>query len=410
MYQFSVDDSKNIEYASLSSRLLRNGTHVFSTPWKTFGGEQIDYELHLGAKLDFLMYFNTKQLRHSELTLLQNQCEIERTQILTTLMLAMQNTRLAGYMLTGNRSMFLDTDGSVAWLYHCPKHLSPLRVLKKCYNRIPVYHKERTMFVDPMTCQTFDFAEEIACSGGTENAFQLDMDAPNTWYQLIPEPVHFKTPKLFEPHSIGHITPFSNYDTQRAGMYTPGQLKDFWDNVIHIAASKSVLKKITRSILTNGQDTRISESGSLGRVLSLEERLYLDSLLSPNFFAQKFRDTFGEASYIIQEMGNWFAVFLMIKFFLFIVIKVINTLEINQISAGTWNYAKVLLSGIFGIFHLSLVTSVYQQDQGNDQKLRNPTKIIVCAPPAVERSDDNRDKTQNLYPPDQDENVTLAPF
>ena len=102
VYQFSVDDSKNIEYASLSSRLLRNGTHVFSTPWKTFGGEQIDYELHLGAKLDFLMYFNTKQLRHSELTLLQNHCEIERPQILTILMLAMQNTRLAGYMLTGN--------------------------------------------------------------------------------------------------------------------------------------------------------------------------------------------------------------------------------------------------------------------------------------------------------------------
>ena len=74
------------------------------------------------------------------------------------------------------------------------------------------------MFVDPITRQAFDFAEEIACSGGTENAFQLDMDAPNTWYQLIPEPVHFKTPKLFEPHSICHITPFSNYDTQRAGL------------------------------------------------------------------------------------------------------------------------------------------------------------------------------------------------
>ena len=29
VYPFSVDDSKNIENASLSSRLLRNGTHVF---------------------------------------------------------------------------------------------------------------------------------------------------------------------------------------------------------------------------------------------------------------------------------------------------------------------------------------------------------------------------------------------
>ena len=58
------------------------------------------------------MFYNVKQLRHSELTLLRNECELERTQTLTILMLALQNTRLAGYMLTGNRSMFLDTDGS----------------------------------------------------------------------------------------------------------------------------------------------------------------------------------------------------------------------------------------------------------------------------------------------------------
>ena len=63
------------------------------------------------------------------MTLLQNQCELERTQMLTIVMLATQNTRFAGYMLTGNRSMFLDTDGSVAWLYQCPEFLSPLRVL-----------------------------------------------------------------------------------------------------------------------------------------------------------------------------------------------------------------------------------------------------------------------------------------
>ena len=65
------------------------------------------------------------------------------------------------------------------------------------------------MFVDPITRQTFDFAEEIACSGGTENAFQLDMDAPNTWYQLIPEPVHFKSPK-----HLSHIQSATSHHSQ----------------------------------------------------------------------------------------------------------------------------------------------------------------------------------------------------
>ena len=158
----------------------RNGNQIPSEPWKTFGANKIDYEMHLGTKLDFLVYFNTKQLRHSEMSLLQNQCEMERTQILTILMLAMQNTRLAGYMLTGNRSMFLDTDGSVAWLYHCPKFISPLRVLDKCYDRIPILFERTTKLVDPITRQTFNFASEVPCMGDHTNVFQFDLDDDNS--------------------------------------------------------------------------------------------------------------------------------------------------------------------------------------------------------------------------------------
>ena len=126
-YQFSIDNTSQVSYTSLSFSEV-NGKWVGAQPWRFVGADEIDYELLLGAKMDYIMYFNTKQLRHSEMTLSQNQCELERTQVLTILMLAMQNTRLAGYMLTGNRSIFLDTDGSVAWLYHCPKFLS----LDKC--------------------------------------------------------------------------------------------------------------------------------------------------------------------------------------------------------------------------------------------------------------------------------------
>ena len=79
-------------------------------------------------------------------------------------MQAIQNNRLAGYMLTGNHSMFLDTDISVGW-YHCPKRNSPLKVLDQCY-RIPIHYVDRTMFVDPITRQTYPFANEVNCFGG----------------------------------------------------------------------------------------------------------------------------------------------------------------------------------------------------------------------------------------------------
>ena len=80
----------------------------------------MDYEMHMGTKLDYLFFQSSRLLQASEIQLLKNQCEQERTQILTILMLSLDNPRLAGYMLTGNRSMFLETDGNLAWLYHCP--------------------------------------------------------------------------------------------------------------------------------------------------------------------------------------------------------------------------------------------------------------------------------------------------
>ena len=80
----------------------------------------LDYELHKGTKLDYLFFESSKMLEGSEIQFLKILCEQERTQTLTILMLSMENPRLAGYMLTGNRSMFLSTDGSLAWLYHCP--------------------------------------------------------------------------------------------------------------------------------------------------------------------------------------------------------------------------------------------------------------------------------------------------
>ena len=68
----------------------------------------------------------------------------------------------------------------------------------------------------------------------------------------MPAPIPFKTPLMFAPQDIGHITEFPVYDSRRAVMYTRKQLITFWDNIIHNTASTSILKKITRNVLQNG--------------------------------------------------------------------------------------------------------------------------------------------------------------
>ena len=88
--------------------------------------------------------------------------------------------------------MFLDTDGSVAWLYPCPNFWSSLRVLDKRYDRIPILFERTTKLVDPITRQTYDFASEIPCLGDYTNVFQLDLENDIFWYQLLPDPMPFK--------------------------------------------------------------------------------------------------------------------------------------------------------------------------------------------------------------------------
>ena len=83
-------------------------------------------------------------------------------------------------------------------------------------------------------------------------------------------------------------------------MYTPRQMKNFWDNVIHDSASDTVLKKLTRTILTQGNTVPISNPGNLERLLTLDDRHLMDHLMTLCFFVHKFKETFGLLGYYIQ--------------------------------------------------------------------------------------------------------------
>ena len=93
--QFSIDSTSLVFYKSLSFNEV-NGKMIGAQPWRSTGADENDYGLYLGTKLICKMYFTTKQMRHSERTLLENQCELERLQMLKILRLGMQNTSFAG--------------------------------------------------------------------------------------------------------------------------------------------------------------------------------------------------------------------------------------------------------------------------------------------------------------------------
>ena len=150
---------------------------------------KMDYELQRGTKLEYLFFESSRALQTSELNLLKNQCKQERIHTFTILMLSLENPRLAGYMLIGNRSMFLETDGSLAWLQSCPQVRSPLHTINQCYDKIPILCMGQIQFVDSISRQTLPDALPQNCSDPIKNLFEMEMDqeaqgAP--WHPKLP--------------------------------------------------------------------------------------------------------------------------------------------------------------------------------------------------------------------------------
>ena len=88
-------DSKSTRLQELS---LMNSTY--------FGN--IHYDIYLDINLDYTISKIFQEMSLSELETLHQLCELERTQILQSLALAVLKIPYAGYLLSGNRSNFLD--------------------------------------------------------------------------------------------------------------------------------------------------------------------------------------------------------------------------------------------------------------------------------------------------------------
>ena len=126
-----------------------------------------------------------------ELNTLHTICELEQNQLLTILAMSVQNPQLAGVLLPRNRSIFLYVGGSTAWLYDCPRFLSPLYKADRCFDRIPIHFKDALMYVDPITRQTYDYATPVTCNNNPRNIIELDPDSDDQdFYILGPNPLN----------------------------------------------------------------------------------------------------------------------------------------------------------------------------------------------------------------------------
>ena len=174
----------------------------------------IHYDIHLDVKLDYTISRIFPEMSLSELETLHQVCELERTQILQSLPLAVLKIPCTGYLLCGNISNLLDYEGIILCFYTCTKKVSPLYVFedKRCYKRIPIFYKNKVHFVDTLSRRTNFWDTTVPCgSENSHNVVQLNPDEEKN-YLLTPYPTLMQPLKKFSPESIRAIARIPNID------------------------------------------------------------------------------------------------------------------------------------------------------------------------------------------------------
>ena len=143
---------------------------------------------------------------------------------------------------SGNRSMFMDTDDSLAWLYHYPLVHSPLHAMSQCYDRIRIIHEGQIQFFDPIIRQSHPAANVQIFTDRIKNLFQFNMDQEDSWYTLTNGIGYQDRPAVFGPADVSPFAVQSFPGSQDAGMYTRIELSNFLDSILNSAASRNAFK------------------------------------------------------------------------------------------------------------------------------------------------------------------------
>ena len=118
-----------------------------------------------------------------------------------------------------------------------------------------------------------------------KNLFQMDMDQKDSWYSLTSEITHGDRPAVFTPKDISPFTTQKFPQSAKAGMYTKGQLSEFWDAILRSSASKNALQKFTRNLIVPSN----AKKGPDGYTYySPRTDFFVDNMISPNYFENKF--------------------------------------------------------------------------------------------------------------------------
>ena len=183
---------------------------------------------HLNMKMDLYLSNIYSRISLQAIEFYSQICEQTRNLRQLTLTQVQKNTPLLGYILTGDRSIFVKQEGvNVMKMYKCAKKSSPLYVpqTRECYDKTPILYKNRVQYVHQLTSQTYLWAKKVPCSHSNfDQLISIDTEGASR-YRLTPYPVKVETIlNTISPEEIVLDNMFSKASLIESGIYSKEQL------------------------------------------------------------------------------------------------------------------------------------------------------------------------------------------
>ena len=188
----------------------------------------VNENTHLNMKIDLFMSNIYSRISLKAIDFYSQICEQTRNLRQLTLTQVQKNTPLLGYILTGDRSIFVKQEGvNVMKMYKWAKKSSPLYVpeTRECYDKIPILYKNRVQYVHQLTRQTYLWAKKVPCSHSNFDQL-ISIDTEGTArYRVTPYPVKVETVlNTISPEEIVLDNMFSKTSLIESGIYSREQL------------------------------------------------------------------------------------------------------------------------------------------------------------------------------------------
>ena len=179
-------------------------------------------------------------------------------------------------------------------------------------------------------------------------------------------------------------------------MYPRNELRGLWNNILINAASRTALKKFSQNNLIIYSSSPEGFDGF--HYYTPRTEFCLDKMISPEYFKDRFMDTFGPVAYVLEHCGIYFSMFLFFKLIIDVLVMVIRHLETSKMTGASLGFGKTLLSASYNFFLLSVLTSMYDPRAPTLAAVEEERKTLCKEEELHDMRDDTKKEDEHIYP------------